>query len=333
MIKIIKDDILKRLKSDNFIPLVELLKNNKNKIFAAVAPSIAGQYGNDVSMAQLRSAFKLLGFTDMIEVALFADILTIREAYEFDKLVKSERDFFLTSCCCPLWINLVRKKYPELFAYMPTSVSPMIASGRFLKKIYPSSKVVFISPCDAKKVEAEAEDLKGDIDYVLNFEELNKLFLASKIKLEDLDKLEKDQASFAGRIYARTGGVSFSVKTVINRIAPGRLINLRAKQYHGTKECIEVLDKLSSNQVINANFIEGMGCVGGCVGGPRMGVDYKEATNHVNNFAEDSIIMTPMDNPNILDLLKIFGLNDFSDIVGDNELARMLVRESVKKYT
>ena len=313
---------------DEFDNIIDILRDENRKVYAAVAPSIAGQYGKKVNLAKLRTAFKKLGFEEMIEVALFADLLTIREAFEFDRLVKTEKDFFLTSCCCPLWIKLVKKNYPELFEHMPASVSPMIAAGRFLKKMYANSKVVFISPCRAKKIEANEEDLKGDIDYVLTYQELSKIFDAAKIKLKNLAEDDKDQASFAGRIYARTGGVSFSVKTVINRIAPGRLINLRARQFDGTEECINVLKKLSAGEDINANFIEGMGCVGGCVGGPKTRIDFKEATNYVNNYAEDSIIMTPMDNINIKIILKEFGLKDYSDIVGNNDLARLLIREN-----
>lgn len=91
-----------------FVPLLEELKDDNTEVYATVAPSIVGQFGADVTMGQLRTALKLLGFKDMIEVALFADILTIKEAFEFNNLVNEEDDFFLTSCCCPVWINLVK---------------------------------------------------------------------------------------------------------------------------------------------------------------------------------------------------------------------------------
>lgn len=138
-----------------FIPLINLLKDKNTTVFAAAAPAIAGQFGENVSMGQLRTAFKLLGFADMIEVALFADILTIREAFEFSNLVKHEKDFFLTSCCCPVWFNLTKKGYPDMYNHMSPSVSPMIASGRFLKNLYKDAKVVFIAPCIAKKSESK----------------------------------------------------------------------------------------------------------------------------------------------------------------------------------
>jgi ferredoxin len=129
-----------------FIPLVNMLKDENTTVFAAVAPAIAGQFGDNVTLGQLRTAFKLMGFADMIEVAMFADILTIREAFEFSHLVKSDKDFFLTSCCCPVWFNLTRKGFPDMFKYMSPSVSPMIASGRFLKELYNGAKVVFSLP-------------------------------------------------------------------------------------------------------------------------------------------------------------------------------------------
>lgn len=132
-----------------------MLKNKEVPVYATVAPAIVGQFGEKVSMGKLRTALKLMGFKDMIEVALFADILTIREAFEFNHLVKNEEDFFLTSCCCPIWFNMIKKSYPDIYGHLSPSVSPMIASGRILKKLYKNAKVVFIGPCIAKKPRAK----------------------------------------------------------------------------------------------------------------------------------------------------------------------------------
>ncbi len=135
-----------------------------------------------------------MGFTDMIEVAMFADILTIKEAFEFNHLVKTTEDFFLTSCCCPVWFNMTKKNYSELYKHMSPSVSPMIASGRILKKLYPDCRVVFIAPCIAKKAEIKEEELKGAIDFVINFRELKEIFNALQINPAELPGEEKDQA-------------------------------------------------------------------------------------------------------------------------------------------
>jgi len=310
-----------------FIPLIELLKDEGAPVYAAVAPAIVGQFGDETSMGQLRTALKLLGFMDMVEVALFADILTIKEALEFNQLVKNKEDFFLTSCCCPVWFNMVKKSYPEIYRHMSPSVSPMIASGRILKRLYEGARVVFIAPCIAKKAEIKEPDLAGSIDYVLNFRELQEIFKALDIHPESLQADEKDQASFGGRIYARTGGVSFSVKTVVNRLEPARVIKLKAKRVDGVNECKKVLDDLRSGKEVNANFIEGMGCKGGCAGGPRTNIDVEKATKMVNDFGEDSFILTPFDNLNIMKILEHFGIHSLEKIMHNEELRKMLTRE------
>lgn len=310
-----------------FMPVIDLLKDGNTPVFAAVAPAIVGQFGEGVSMGMLRTAFKILGFMDMIEVAMFADILTIKEALEFNHLVKTEEDFFLTSCCCPVWFNMIKSNYPDIYKHLSPSVSPMIASGRILKKLYPNAKVVFIAPCIAKKGEIKEPELKGAIDYVLNFRELKEIFNALNINLEELQPDDKDQASLGGRMYARTGGVSFSVKTAVNRLEPTRVIKLKAKKVDGVKDCRKVLDELREGKKIGANFIEGMGCKGGCVGGPRTNIDADSATKHVNEFGEDSFILTPFDNLNVMKILKQLGINSIEEIMQDNEVNKLLSRE------
>lgn len=309
-----------------FIPLINLLQDKNTEVYACVAPAITGQFGDHVTVGQLRTALKLLGFTDMIEVALFADILSIKEAYEFNRLVKTKDDFFLTSCCCPVWFNLIKKNYPDLFQHMSPSVSPMIASGRFLKKLYPEARVVFLSPCIAKKAEALEPELKGAIDYVLAFTELKQIFEALGINLNELPAIDKDQASFGGRIYARTGGVSFSVKSVVNRIAPQRLISFKANKVTGVKNCKQILDKLAHGETIEANFIEGMGCEGGCVGGPRTNIDRAKATELVNAFGEDSLILTPYDNLNVMEILNQLGITSIDEFTKNAEIKTLLSR-------
>lgn len=309
-----------------FIPLVDLLKDGKTPVYATVAPAIVGQFGEKVSMGKLRTALKLLGFEDMIEVALFADILTIKEALEFNHLVKNEEDFFLTSCCCPIWFNMIKKSYPDVYKHLSPSVSPMVASGRILKELYENAKVVFIGPCIAKKAESKERDLADAIDYVLNFRELQEIFDALNVNLEELPEDDKDQASMGGRLYARTGGVSFSVKTIVNRLEPRRVIKLKAKKVDGVKNCKKILDDLRDNKKVGANFIEGMACAGGCVGGPRTNIDVDKATKLVNDFGEDSFILTPFDNFNVRKILEQLGVSSVEDVVESKALNRMLSR-------
>lgn len=311
-----------------FVPVIDLLKDSNTPVYALVAPAIAGQFGDNVSMGQIRTALKIMGFEDMIETALFADILTIKEAFEFNHLVKNEEDFFLTSCCCPIWFGMTKKSYHSLYDHMSPSVSPMIAGGRVLKALYPDAKVVFIAPCLAKKAEIKEPDLVGAIDFVINFRELKEIFSALEFDLEKLASDDKDQASLGGRLYARTGGVSFAVKTVVNRLEPTRVIKLKSKKVDGVAACKKILTDLSEGKSVDANFIEGMGCIGGCVGGPRTNIEMEKGTRYANEFGEDSLIMTPFDNLNVMKILKQLGIQSIEQIIEDEVLTELLTRDA-----
>lgn len=272
-----------------FIPLMEILKSGK-PVIAAVAPAISGQFGEDVTMDQLRASFMKLGFKDMVEVAFFADMLTLKESVEFDAHVKSVNDLMITSCCCPMWVGMLKRVYSDLVKHVSPSVSPMIAAGRVLKKLNNDCKVVFIGPCIAKKAEAKEKDLLGDIDFVLTFEELKGIFEILKINPKELKGIPSmEYASKGGRLYARTGGVSIAVGDAIKDMFPEKHKLLKAVQANGVKECKALLEQ-AQNGTVQANFLEGMGCVGGCVGGPKALIPKEEGKKFVDDFAENSAI-------------------------------------------
>lgn len=298
-----------------FIPLAKLLKENST-VVAAVAPAIMGQFGDSTTIEQLRTAFKNLGFTDMVEVAFFADMLTLKEAIEFDAHVKNSSDFMITSCCCPMWVGMLKKVYKDLLPHTSPTVSPMIASGRVLKKLNPDVKVVFIGPCVAKKAEVKSPDLIGDIDFVLTFAELKEIFEAFEIVPETLEGTPSmEYASRGGRLYARTGGVSIAIEDCIERMFPEKYKWLNAIQGNGIKECKVILEDLQHGN-IKGNFIEGMGCVGGCVGGPKAIVPKDNSKVAVDTFADNSKYKVAYDSPvmnGILDAIDIYTIDDYKD--------------------
>ena len=301
-----------------FIPLLDLLKGN-SKVIAAVAPAIAGQFGENVNLNNLRTAFKKIGFTDMVEVAFFADMLTLKESIEFDEHVKTKEDLMITSCCCPMWVGMVKKVYHNLVKYVSPSVSPMIAAGRVLKELNPNCKVVFIGPCIAKKGEAKEKDLLGDIDYVLTFLELKDIFDTLDIHPEKLQEdVSIEYASRGGRLYARTGGVSIAIGEVIEKLFPEKYNLFNAIQGNGVKECKELLTKAQKVDV-DANFIEGMGCVGGCVGGPKSLIDANSGRRNVDEFAENSKIKTSIDSDCMNEILSRIGINTYNDFKDKNK--------------
>ena len=288
------------------VAVLALLKDKKTPVYAMIAPAFSGQFSTDITSGKLRSAFKCLGFYGMIEVALFADIITLKEALEFDRVIKDDQDFMLTSCCCPLWVALIRKLYQTMIPHVPPSVSPMIACGRSIKKLHPEAKTVFIGPCLAKKAEARDQGIADAVDYVLTFEEIAELFKIMDIHPERMQEDQSDHSSRAGRIYARTSGISEAVQMTLDRLRPGRKIPLKAQQADGVVDCKRLLKEISEGHV-NANFIEGMGCRGGCVGGPKSLIDKDLARDYVNRYGDEAKIKTPADNPYVLDLIHMLG--------------------------
>jgi len=215
-----------------------------------------------------------------------------------------------------MWVGMVKRVYHDLVKHVSPSISPMIAAGRILKQLDPDCKVVFIGPCVAKKAEAKEKDLLGDIDYVLTFTELKDIFDTLNILPEKLQEdASSEYASRGGRLYARTGGVSIAIGEVLERLFPEKYNLFNAIQGNGVKECKELLTKAEKGE-IDANFIEGMGCVGGCVGGPKSLIDASYGKLRVDEFAENSKIKVALDSAcmhEILDKMEIFVAEDFKD--------------------
>jgi iron only hydrogenase large subunit-like protein len=258
----------------------------------------------------------------MIEVALFADILTLKEALEFDAAVQISGDFVLTSCCCPIWVAMIQKVYNQLLPHMPPSVSPMAACGRAVKRLTPGAVTVFVGPCLAKKAEARQEDIAEAVDFVLTFKEMEEIFRAAGIDPAELEEDQRDHSSAGGRMYARTGGVSESVEATVRRLKPERAIPVRARQADGVPACKAMLADIQSGQ-FDANFLEGMGCVRGCVGGPRALIDRDMAAQNVNEYAAGAAYETPADNPYVLELLHSLGFDTIESLVkGENMFTR-----------
>ncbi len=304
------------------VPIFTMIQKEGLPVYALIAPATISQFSPGTTPGRLRSAFKALGFTGMIEVALFADILTLKEALEFDAAIMRDDDFMLTSCCCPLWVALIRRDYRRLIPHMPPSVSPMVASGRAVKKLFPGAKTVFIGPCIAKKAEARQEDVAEAVDYVLTFEETQAIFRAAHIEPETLKEDQRDHSSAAGRGYARTGGVSEAVRETLGRLRPKRRIPLGARQADGMRACKAMLEDLKSG-AFGTNFWEGMGCEGGCVGGPKILTDRKTAAKNVADYAGRAASRAPMDNAYVLELLRRLGFTTIESLTkGRNMFTR-----------
>lgn len=318
------------MEKSQFVPLITLLRKQTGPVYASVAPAFAGQFGPSVTPGKLRSALLQLGFADMVETALYADLITMKEAFEFDEHVRETGDFMITSCCCPVWIKLIEGRFSELSAHISPSVSPMVASGRVIKTFEPQAKVVFIGPCIAKKTEATLPDLAGAIDFVLTFQELAAIFQATGIDPALLPDDENPSASRAGRIYARTGGVSEAVADTLARILPKRAGKLKPLKVAGIPQCQQVLEQAKSGS-LEANFIEGMACLGGCVGGPGRIISVEQSTAVVNDYGDSSAAATPVENPQVYQLLTRLGLEMSASLLAHESPAGLILSRCIQK--
>ena len=240
---------------------IELIKNsNQNqdyKVYAIVAPSVSSQFSY-AKLGQVITGLKELGFYTVIEVALGADMVAQAESKEL-----AEKGF-LTSSCCPAFVAYVKSAFPALLEHVSHNLSPMATLAKYIKQTDKTAKVVFIGPCTAKKAEAQLDEVKPFVDVVLTFEELQALYDSRDIDITTLEEGILDNASYFGRIFARSGGLSDAVAQGLKE--QNIDFDLKAVPCDGIEECKKAL-LLKSKNILDGNFIEGMVCIGGCIGG------------------------------------------------------------------
>ena len=253
-------------------------KDNPNKVYAILAPAISSQFSY-ARLGQVVSGLKTLGFHQVVEAALGADMVALAEAKEL-----SEKGF-LTSSCCPAFVKYIKTFQPQLTEFISHNPSPMVTLARFIKSTEPDSKVIFIGPCIAKKGEAQLDEVKPYVDAVMTFEELQALFDSRDIDIMELDDEELSGASYFGRIFARTGGLSEAAAQAMTE--QGIDFEIKPMVCDGIEACKTALLKKSKG-VLDANFIEGMACVGGCIGGAGCLTHGERNRTAVDNYGKSS---------------------------------------------
>mgnify|MGYP004534318381 FL=1 len=275
--------------------LIHAMKGG-SKVIACVAPAFVSQFGDKVTPAKLRSAMREIGFSDVVEVAIGADLCTIEEAEDFLKKVPAEQPFMGTSCC-PAWSVMAKKLFPEFRDYISMALTPMVITARMVKKQNPEAKICFIGPCAAKKLEANRKAVRSDVDYVLTFEELQGMFDAREV---DPSAVEPDPegdftaGSAAGRGFAVGGGVAAAVAQLIGEREPGKTIPIEYGD--GLRECRKMLTLARAGKY-NGYLLEGMGCPGGCVAGAGTIRPVKTATNRVAAYQAAATRKSPLEDP------------------------------------
>lgn len=235
-----------------------LKENNKYHVYAVVAPSIGGNF-IEYKTGQIVAAIKKIGFYDVVEAALGADMVALEESHEL-----AERGV-LTSSCCPAFALYIRKFFPELAKYISSSPSPMSMVSRYIKEKDPLAKVIFIGPCTAKKSEIKNPKVRPYVDSAMSFEELQALFDAYEIDPSTLKEEEFRKGSKFGRGFAKCGGLSKAVEQALKET--NTKFDVKGINVDGMDNIRKALLELKNNKNL-FNFIEGMACEGGCIGGP-----------------------------------------------------------------
>ena len=233
-------------------------------VYAAIAPSVSGQFGPGLTPEKFRAAFQALGFEDIAEVAIGADLCTLEEAKDFVAEVPEKLPFMATSCC-PAWSVMAKKLFPQQAESISMALTPMVLTGRLLKKLHPGCKVAFIGPCAAKKLEASRRTIRSDVDFVLTYEEVAGMFEAKEVDFTSLPESDTMHgASGDGRGFACSGGVASAVVNAIHELYPDR--EVRTAHAEGLADCRKLL-QLAKAGKYNGYLLEGMACPGGCVAG------------------------------------------------------------------
>ena len=254
-------------------------ENNTNfKVYALIAPAISDSC-KEVTLGQIVTGLKKLGFYDVVEAAKGADMVAAKEAEEL------AHKGFLLSSCCPAFVEYVKKNFPEFADNLSDNLSPMATIAKKMKERDEDCKIVFIGPCTAKKAEIMKESVKNYVDVALTFEELQALFDSRDIELDELEETPINQASYFGRVFARSGGLTEAMAQGLKEL--GSDMELVPETCSGIEMCRVALLK-KSKDMLKGNFVEGMACPGGCIGGAGTLEKFGVKKENVDKYAKES---------------------------------------------
>ncbi len=262
-------------KSD-LVGVLGAIKSGKPTV-AMVAPSVLGQF--KAEFEQVVEAIKHLGFADVIEVAAGAVSTATHEAEELVEKIEGGQKFMTTSCC-PSYVEAVRLHMPELQEFVSHTPTPMNYTAKIAKEKYPDCATVFFGPCIAKKIEAKKDP---NVDFVMTFEELGALMLAENIDVNDFPAMPAGgDIPQTGRWFAESGGVT---RSVLNYMSPDFPIKKHTINGLDRKQ-IAFLRKFPKLK-LDTNFIEVMACEGGCIGGPGNMCNPKVGKKLLSKYMEE----------------------------------------------
>lgn len=261
--------------------------HSERPVVAMCAPSIIGQF--DDNWQKIVSGLKAIGFTRVVEVATGADKTCREEAVEFQHRVVEQGQKFMTTSCCPAYIEAVKKHLPELAPFVSETPTPMHMTAQAIRDTMPEAVTIFLGPCVAKRYEGLNDPA---VDYVLTFEEVGAMLAAADVDVSSLEVGPIEEAAGPeGRGFAVTGGPSGAVQTVSGKKADGQEESVKPVVVDGlSPQGIKQLRAFVTKDNCPGNLVEVIACEGGCVGGPAIFNNPRKTTAAVKQFAEAGVI-------------------------------------------
>ena len=281
------------------VDVINAIKAGK-RVYAMAAPATIGQHGPDITMNSWRNAMLEVGFTDFYDVSLGADMTAAYEAEEWAESYKDGKK--KVTSCCPAFVNMVRLHFPQLADALSGTISPMCAVSRLIKARDPEAVTVFIGPCLSKKSEILDQNIEGNADHVLIYSEIEAIMKAKNVTLKPVAS-EKQTASIYGKRFASSGGVTNAILQSIKESNAD--FDGKVHVANGAAACKKALTLLKVAK-LPEDFIEGMICEGGCVGGPSAFKDQLLAK------ADRETLLSKADERGIHENLSNYDMNSFS---------------------
>lgn len=289
------------IKFESDFKLVKRAIAEGKKVIVSLAPSFVGAF-DVLEAGQIVTALKNLGFDIVEETAIGAEV--VKKLYK--EYIKNNKKENIITTSCPSANSLIEIYYPSMIKYMLPIVSPMIAHGKLLKKIYGSDTfVVFIGPCISKNIEARDFQHETTIDAVLTFDELKAWFEEENIDLQSLSSNGFDSKSY------KTGS-SFPLNgSIIKNLLEEDNFSYESINVSGINECKEVLESIEKGELSNV-CLEINICKGGCIAGPGMPKNsgsYYARKKKVKDYATQKEVLAhdkQLDLPKEMNFKKLF---------------------------
>ena len=269
-----------------------------DEVVAIVAPAFINQFPG-MTPSKLKEAMRRLGFADVAEVAIGADLCTIDEAKDFMEEVPAKIPFMGTSCC-PAWSVMAKKLFPQQAECISMAMTPMVLTARLIKKEKPNARICFIGPCAAKKLEASRRSVRSEVDFVLTFEELRGMFAAKDIDFSQIPDTEAHyKASAPGVGFAASGGVAKAVEKVIQTKNPDR--EVKTVYAEGLRACRQML-RVARSGKYDGYLLEGMACPGGCIAGAGTVQPPEKSRRMLEQYKARAALDNPLDSEYMEDI-------------------------------